>query len=88
MLDYAHLDWWIWSFLDGNCLKRWKQTIVISGFIFIFNKRASLACAARLADTLCPPQGWVLSCPKLVLDGQWEKPRFLPVNSGQYYILG
>ena len=25
-------------------------------FLFIVNKRASLACAARLADTLCPPE--------------------------------
>ena len=36
-------------------------------------------------------QGWVLSCPKLVLDGQWEKPGFYRsklVNTGQYYILG
>ena len=29
---------------------------LIHGICFNINKRASLACAARLADTLCPPE--------------------------------
>ena len=35
---------------------RLKPSDGLRYFLFIVNKRASLACAARLADTSCPPE--------------------------------